>query len=167
MKQSEADIRANKPIELFVIDGKSYKVKARCMNDADDWCALAREVEIFDDAVKKAITDLSRIRESIGQNISSKENIDSILKHQEILSKAKRDYNHKLLEVVLAYDTTALPREQLEGKLTSAQVVSAFHDLIEITDPFLLMQAHLAEMVKKQLEGLPESLTSRALAAIR
>ena len=138
-KQSEKEIRANTPFELFKVNNKSYKVAVLPINRADAWLALTLEVDDLHTAAQLAEGG------SRGERLS-----------------ARMAFNKALYECVFAYDPDALPREELEDHVSPAAMLDAFTVLRAFTDPFeRAQQNQLAEM-KEKLGALPPGLMEKA-----
>lgn len=131
MKDSKAVIQGNLEVELFNIDGKSYKIKALLPARVYDWLELA-------DKVQEAETVIAKVKDS------------------KEARKAGKAYVEALQEAVLRYDSDALPYETLKDRISAEELIEAFAYLFSRNDPFTISQLKHAEIMKKQLSGLPD-----------
>jgi|SRR3990167_31523 len=139
----EKDLRANKPFTLFEVEGKPYKVRLLPIDKADDWLT---QVELLAELDK-----LLMLAKSMGENTHEK----------------SAQHRAALKQCVLDYDPVALPREELEGKLSAAQYMTALMILKAFNDPFDFSQLLNQAVISEQLAKLPTSLVERAIASMQ
>ena len=141
MQRSEQDIRANKVLTLFRVDGADYKTAALPANESYEWLEQAA-------AVSKMESDMGTIADP------------------QKRIKALKEYTLALLECVLTYNTEAFPREKLENKLSCEQIIEAFVDLQALTDPTVLGQAKMMKTLESRFKNMPEGTLQRVLTGI-
>jgi len=142
VKQKESDIQANTPVPLFVVDGTTYAVPLLAICAADKWLDRTEEIGQLELNIRSASNAAER-------------------------TEAKRAFRQAIYDCVFSYNPEALPREEIEGKVSTKQMVDAYYLLKELTDPFEQLQAKALADVRKQMEGLPSTVVQRALSSIQ
>jgi len=141
LSQTEAAIRSNEPVVLFTVDGKDYSTPILPINKADLWLDKAEKLDELEADIRLAATE------------------------PLALKTAKRKFTKALYKCVFDYNPAALPRAELEDKVSPAQMVDAFARLRELTDPFVQAQIRVATDLRRQMDRLPPWLVEKALAA--
>ena len=145
LKQTEQEIIRNIPVHLFSINKKEYKTPLLSMAKLDEWLVLVDE-----------LTELE-----------SKVNDAKLSMDKAAIREAKRAYNEKMEDLIIAYNPEAFPEDMVKGKLSAPQIVEAFSLLLEMSDPFDLMQLQTTAKVMDALKGMPPGLVEKALAKVQ
>jgi len=132
IQETDAEVLANKPIELFQVKGKSYTTPIRSWDDSIEWLERAAELDALEADVRA--------------NKPS----------------ARREYAEKLFDAVVSYNPDALPADELRAAgITAPQLADAFARLRALSDPFDQVQVRSLDTVRKQLSGLPMNLIEK------
>ena len=146
-EQTEREIRANKPFELFSVEqengkAKSYKVQCLPINRADDWLELALEVDDAHTAAQGAAGKPAKEQAAV-----------------------RKKFNDAIYGCVFAYDPVNLPEDELRDVVTPAAMLMAFYKLRDLTDPFERAQQVMMDRMRDQMEAIPEALRATAMEA--
>lgn len=137
----EADIRSNRPIELFSIDGKACYVKLLSVEKSEEWLEIANEVAEAERVVQEAMSGFD----------------------PEAAKAAHKEFRTKLREAVLAYPGVGAEARE---KATWAQLMGAFWKLKSLNDPFDFSQAMTLESTRERIEKLPKGALELAMQKV-
>lgn len=141
--RSEAEIKANRPLELFTVNGKTYTVKILPITQADEWLERMDQISELERKIGLAGIDRTAARE------------------------ARRKFNEGIYDAVFSYDPHSVNRSEIEPHVTPEQMVEAFYKLVEVTDPFEQVQLRTLESLRVRLQGLPSGILEKAMSAIQ
>lgn len=161
LRQSEAEIRGNRPVAVFVTMGedgldKVWSTRVLSIVDADDWYEQTALVDAAH----------TRVMEALEEVVQSRADGDGEALHAAMTEEreARRAFARVLIESLERYNPAVFSRDALRAAgVTGEQALEAFQTLREITDPFEAAQSRSLQKQAAAMASLTGGMSEETL----